>query len=273
MNERVRRPRLLAFIVAYQAEATIEQVLRRIPAGLDAMAEVEILVIDDASTDRTFALAEAMGQADGLPFPLHVRANPANRGYGGNQKIGFRFAIERGFDVVALIHGDGQYAPELLPTLVQPLLDGAADVVMGSRIMTPGGARKGGMPLYKLVGNRVLTALQNRLLGARLSEYHSGYRLYSIAALRRIPFELAADGFHFDTEIIIQLLLAGQRLRELPIPTFYGDEISRVDGLSYAWNVLWSSLQARGHALGLVHDRKFDCRPANDDAGPVRRGG
>jgi glycosyltransferase involved in cell wall biosynthesis len=273
MNQRQRRPRVLVFIVAYQAEATIEQVLRRIPAALGALGEVEILVIDDASTDRTVALAETMRQAGALPFPLQVRANPVNQGYGGNQKIGFRLAIERGFDVVALIHGDGQYAPELLPTLLPPLLDGAADVVMGSRVMTRGGARKGGMPLYKLVGNRILTALQNRLLRARLSEYHSGYRLYSIAALQRIPFALAADGFHFDTEIIIQLLIAGQRIRELPIPTFYGDEISRVDGLSYAWNVLWSSVRARAQALGLVHDRKFDCRPADDGAGRVRRGG
>ena len=264
MNDDERRPRLLVFIVAYEAEATIEQVLRRIPPSLGALADVEILVIDDASSDRTVALADALRQAGTLPFPLEVRANSVNQGYGGNQKIGFRLAIERGFDVVALIHGDGQYAPELLPTLVRPLLDGAADAVMGSRIMTRGGARRGGMPLYKLVGNRVLTALQNRLLGARLSEYHSGYRLYGTAALRRIPFGLAADGFHFDTEIIIQLLIAGQRILELPIPTFYGDEISRVDGLSYAWNVLRSSLLARAQALGVVHDPKFDCRPAGD---------
>ena len=272
MSERRRRPRLLVFVVAYEAEATIEAVLRRIPAALAAMAEVEILAIDDASTDRTFALADAMKRAGELPFPLHVRANPLNRGYGGNQKGGFRFAIDGGFDVVALIHGDGQYAPEMLPTLVRPLLDDEADAVMGSRMLTRGGARKGGMPLYKRVGNRILTALQHRLLRARLSEFHSGYRLYSIAALRRIPFELATDGFHFDTEIIIQLLIAGQRLRELPIPTFYGNEISRVDVLAYAWNVLSSSLQARAQALGLIHDRKFDCRPADDGAGQARRG-
>jgi glycosyltransferase involved in cell wall biosynthesis len=264
MNDEERRPRLLVFIVAYEAEATIEQVLRRIPASLDALAEVEILVIDDASSDRTVALADAMRAAGTLPFPLEVRANAVNQGYGGNQKIGFRLAIERGFDVVALIHGDGQYAPEMLPTLARPLIDGAADAVMGSRIMTRGGARRGGMPLYKLVGNRILTALQNRLLGARLSEYHSGYRLYGTEALKRIPFTLAADGFHFDTEIIIQLLIAGQRILELPIPTFYGDEISRVDGLNYAWNVLRSSLLARAQVLGFVHDPKFDCRPAGD---------
>ena len=254
------RPRLLVFIVAYQAETTIEAVLRRIPAALEALAEVEILVSDDASTDRTVALAEAMRRPGALPFPLRVQANPRNLGYGGNQKVGFRFAIDHGFDVVALIHGDGQYAPELLPTLLQPLLAGDADAVLGSRIMTRGGARRGGMPLYKLVGNRILTTLQNFLLRTRLSEFHSGYRLYGTAALRRIPFALAADGFHFDTEIIIQLLIAGQRLRELPIPTFYGDEISRVDGVSYAWHVVRSSLLARAQAHGLHYDRKFDCR-------------
>src|SRR5258706_1838065 len=197
MNDDARRPRLLVFIVAYEAEATIEQVLRRIPASLDGLAEVEILLIDDASSDRTVVLADAMRQAGTLPFPLEVRSNPVNQGYGGNQKIGLRLAVERGFDVVALIHGDGQYAPELLPTLVRPLLDGTVDAVMGSRIMTRGGARRGGMPLYKLVGNRVLTALQNRLLGARLSEYHSGHRLYGTAALPRIPVQLAAARLPF----------------------------------------------------------------------------
>src|ERR1700687_3440849 len=145
MVEPPRLPRLLVFIVAYQAEATIRQVLDRIPKTLSDICDVEILVIDDASSDGTFALAEAVRRERSLPFPLYVLTNPRNQGYGGNQKIGFRFALERGFDLVALVHGDGQYAPELLPTLLQPLLDGGADAVMGSRIMTPGAARKGGM--------------------------------------------------------------------------------------------------------------------------------
>jgi glycosyltransferase involved in cell wall biosynthesis/2-polyprenyl-3-methyl-5-hydroxy-6-metoxy-1,4-benzoquinol methylase len=261
MAETSQQPRLLVFIVAYEAERTIEQVLRRIPASLAQDHAVEILVVDDASKDRTFDRAQALAESGALPFRLHVLANPGNQGYGGNQKIGFRFAIEQGFDVVALVHGDGQYAPEYLPSLLRPLIEGEADAVMGSRMLIPGGARKGGMPLYKFVGNRILTAVQNRLLRARLSEFHSGYRLYSTAALKRIPFDLNANGFHFDTEIIVQLLVARLRLRELPIPTYYGDEVSRVNGLRYAWNVTLTSLRARVQELGLLYDRKLDCAP------------
>jgi hypothetical protein len=204
-----------------------------------------------------------MRGAGTLRFPLHVLANPQNQGYGGNQKVGFRFALDRGFDVVALVHGDGQYAPECLPALLQPLADGEADAVMGSRMLTRGGARSGGMPLYKRVGNRSLTALQNWIMRAKLSEYHSGYRLYNTAALRRIPFDLDADGFHFDTEIIVQLLIAGQRIREVPIPTYYGDEISRVNAFGYGWRVLMAAIMARVQEVGLLYDRKYDCRPGD----------
>ena len=131
--------------------------------------------------------------------------NEINQGYGGNQKVGYAFAIERGFDFVVLLHGDGQYAPEELPKLLAPLRDGRADAVLGSRMMTTFGALRGGMPLYKYVGNRVLTALQNRLLRANLSEFHSGYRAYSVRALRDLRFRLNSNDFHFDTEIIVQL--------------------------------------------------------------------
>ena len=265
MTDAAALPRLLVLIVAYEAEATIGQVIARIPADLAALCHVEILIIDDASTDRTFARAQAACDANTSAFPLRVLANSRNQGYGGNQKIGYQYALAHRFDFVALIHGDGQYAPELLPTLLQPLLAGSADAVMGSRMLTPGAARRGGMPLYKFVGNRVLTFLQNALLRSRLSEFHSGYRLYSTAALRRIPFDLNSNGFHFDTEIIVQLLRAGQRIRELPIPTFYGDEISRVNGIAYAWRVMLISLGARIQEYGLFYDRKFDCRPAAEE--------
>jgi glycosyltransferase involved in cell wall biosynthesis len=262
------RLRLLILVFAYQAEATIERVLARIPRELADRHEVEILVIDDASTDRTFALADAMRHAGALRFPLHVVANPRNLGYGGNQKIGLRFALDRGFDAVALLHGDGQYAPGCLPALLAPLADREADVVLGSRMLTRGGARAGGMPRYKIVGNRVLTWLQNLILRASLSEYHCGYRVYTTAALRRIPFDLDADGFHFDTEIIVQLLIAGLRIRELPIPTHYGDEISRVKVFRYGWRVLAAVTAARLQEIGLFYDRKFDCRPGDAEARP-----
>jgi hypothetical protein len=189
-----------------------------------------------------------------------VLFNPVNQGYGGNQKIGFHYAIKNGFDYVALVHGDGQYAPECLPELLTPLRDGCADAVFGSRMLTQGGALKGGMPFYKYAGNKILTGMQNALLRSSLSEFHSGYRLYSVPALTRIPFDLNSDVFHFDTDIIIQLLIAGQRIRELPIPTYYGDEICNVDGLKYAWDVTKSTFSARMQEYGLLYERKFDCR-------------
>src|SRR6185312_7325646 len=123
--------------------------------------DTEILIIDDSSQDTTFQTARAFADS---PFPVTVLVNPVNQRYGGNQKIGFHYAIDRGFDFVALVHGDGQYAPELLPVLLKPLLDGDADAVFGSRMMQRFEALKGGMPLYKFVGNKILTALQNRLL-------------------------------------------------------------------------------------------------------------
>jgi glycosyltransferase involved in cell wall biosynthesis len=256
------RPRLLIFIVAYNAERTIQDVLARIPHGLADNYHVEVLVIDDSSPDQTFERGEEVRGAQTIPFKLHVLFNPANQGYGGNQKIGFHFAIERDFDFVALVHGDGQYAPECLPALVEPLANGEADAVFGSRMMQSRGALGGGMPLYKFVGNKILTAAQNRLLRVRLSEFHSGYRVYSVDALRRIPFSLNTNDFHFDTEIIIQLLLAEQRIKELPIPTYYGEELCNVNGLKYAWNVTGTTLRARLQDLSLLYDRKFDTTPA-----------
>ncbi|MFL6278794.1 MAG: bifunctional glycosyltransferase/class I SAM-dependent methyltransferase [Vicinamibacterales bacterium] len=262
------RQRLLVFIVAYNAERTIQQTLRRIPARLLHDYDVEVLVIDDSSTDQTFPRGETLRRGQALPFTLTVLVNPRNQGYGGNQKIGFHYAIQRGFDFVALIHGDGQYAPECLPELIAPIATGQADAVLGSRMMGKGDARRGGMPLYKFLGNRILTALQNRLLRADLSEWHSGYRLYSTDALRRIPFHLNSNAFHFDTEIIVQLLLAGLRIREMPIPTYYGDEISRVNGIVYAKDAVLACVKARAQELSIFYDRKFDCRPA--DATPAR---
>jgi glycosyltransferase involved in cell wall biosynthesis len=249
-------PRILIFIVAYNARTTLSWVLDRIPTGL-RRENVEVLVIDDSSPDDTFQTGLAYAAThEGLK--ITVLRNPENQGYGGNQKLGYRYAIEHGFDFVALVHGDGQYAPECLPELLAPLIAGDAEAVFGSRLLTEGGARRGGMPLYKLAGNRALTRFQNTLLGTGLSEFHSGYRLYATKALQRIPFECNTNDFHFDTEIIIQLVLAGQRIVELPIPTYYGDEVCRVNGLHYAWDVCKTMLRARLHQLDLLYDRKFD---------------
>lgn len=255
------KPRLLIFVVAYNAEKTIGWVLQRIPHELMDAYAVEALIIDDASHDDTFLQAERDKADMSLPFPVHVLRNPVNQGYGGNQKIGFRYAIDNGFDIVALVHGDGQYAPECLAELAEPLRQGTADAVFGSRMLTRGAALKGGMPLYKFVGNKILTGFQNWALRTDLSEFHSGYRLYSVNALRAVPFHLNAQVFHFDTQIIIQLVLAKKRILELPIPTYYGDEICHVDGLRYAWDVFVATFKARCQEYGIFYDRAYDCSP------------
>ena len=248
--------RVLIFIVAYNAETTIEKVLSRIPTSLHQDA-VEVLIIDDSSRDETFLNGLRYQRAHSA-FKITVLRTPENQGYGGNQKLGYRYAIDNGFDIVALVHGDGQYAPEKLPALLAPLIAGNADAIFGSRMINKRAARAGGMPLYKWLGNQILTSFQNRMLGTQLSEFHSGYRLYSTTALARIPFEKNTNDFHFDTEIIIQLVLKRLRIAELPIPTFYGEEICHVNGLKYAWDICRATIKGRFCGLHLFYDRKFD---------------
>jgi glycosyltransferase involved in cell wall biosynthesis len=254
--------RLLIFVVAYNAEKTIEKVLRRIPESLHSDSG-EVLIIDDSSKDDTFR-AGLRCQRNNGGFKITILRTPENQGYGGNQKLGYRYAIDNDFDFVALVHGDGQYAPEELPKLIAPLVAGEADAVFGSRMIHKAAARAGGMPLYKWIGNQVLTAFQNRMLKTQLSEFHSGYRLYSTAALAQIPFEKNTNDFHFDTEIIIQLVLKNLRIAELPIPTYYGDEICHVNGIKYAWDVFKAMARARLHQMNLFFDRKFDVNPPEE---------
>jgi glycosyltransferase involved in cell wall biosynthesis len=256
----LRGKRVLIFIVAYNAETTIEKVLSRIPASLH-QREVEVLIIDDSSPDETFRNGLRYQRAHSA-FKITLLRTPQNQGYGGNQKLGYRYAIDHGFDIVALVHGDGQYAPEKLPALLAPLLAGEADAVFGSRMIDKRAARAGGMPLYKWLGNQILTGFQNRMLGTALSEFHSGYRLYATRALAQVPFEKNTRDFHFDTEIIIQFVLKKLQIAELPIPTFYGDEICRVNGMKYACDIFRSTIKGRLCGWHLFYDRKFDLDPA-----------
>ena len=235
LKERRSAPRIGIVVVAYNAVSTLAHVLDRIPAGVRSRIS-DVLVCDDASQDSTYLVG--LGYKQVVPdLPLTIIRNATNLGYGGNQKAAYQLAIERGLDIVVLLHGDGQYAPECLPEILAPLERGECDAVFGSRMMVKGQARRGGMPLYKYVGNRVLTRFENRMLGTSLSEFHSGYRAYSVAALKAIPFGSNSDGFNFDTQIIIQLVDAGKRIVEVPIPTYYGDEICSVNGLQYARDV------------------------------------
>jgi glycosyltransferase involved in cell wall biosynthesis len=227
-------------IVAYNAERTIAAVLDRIPAPV-AKNVGAILVSDDASSDRT--AEAALTWAHRHPhIPVTVVRQPENLGYGGNQKFCYRWAAERGLDHAVMIHGDGQYAPEIVLLMVQPLLDERAKAVFGSRMLTKGAALKGGMPRYKWIGNRMLTSVQNSLSGLRLSEWHTGYRAYSLAALAALDLDSMSDGFDFDTEIILGLADtlddARRDVVEIAIPTFYGSEKCHVNGMSYAVNVV-----------------------------------
>ncbi len=251
------KQRLLIFVIAYYAESTLKKVLERIPRKLFDQFDCEVLIVDDGSEDRTFAIGREYKEAH-PEMRLTVLRNELNQGYGGNQKVGYSYAIAEGFDFVAMLHGDGQYAPEELPRLMEPLQTGEADAVFGSRMMTPFGALKGGMPLYKFVGNKLLTRAQNALLRSNLSEFHSGYRIYSVAMLERIPFRLNSNDFHFDTEIIIQVMNAGGKIKELPIPTYYGDEICRVNGMKYAKDVMVATLRNAAHRSGLLYQRRFE---------------
>jgi glycosyltransferase involved in cell wall biosynthesis len=249
--------RVAVFIVCYNAERHIEEVLGRIPDWVaDKLAEV--FVIDDSSQDATVrkVVSAEWSKAGGA---LRIFKTPYNQGYGGNQRLGFLYAISRGFDIVVLLHGDGQYAPEFLPDILAEYSRPAgADAVYGSRFLTKWGALKGGMPLYKFAGNRVLTLMQNRVIGTRLSEMHSGYRSYRTAALKKVPFQLNSTGFDFDADIIIQFHAAGLAIREVGIPTFYGDEICHVNGLGYAWACMIAAVQFRLMQLEIFYGPKFD---------------
>jgi 2-polyprenyl-3-methyl-5-hydroxy-6-metoxy-1,4-benzoquinol methylase len=228
--------RIGIFIVTYNAVTTLAKVLKRIPPSVLKNVE-EVVVFDDASQDATYELAVGLKTLS-PDSKLQVLRHERNLGYGGNQKAGYRYFISKGFDAAVLLHGDGQYAPEILSHLYHPLVTGQADAVFGSRMMKDyGGPRKGGMPLYKYLGNRVLTFFENRALDMHLTEFHSGYRAYSLHALKQLDFSKMTDDFHFDTEIIIKLQHQGFRIQEVPIPTYYGDEICYVNGLKYAWDV------------------------------------
>ncbi len=249
--------RVAIFIVAYNAERHIKKVLERIPPWV-AEGLAEIFIIDDHSSDNTFSVAANVDWPSHYA-PLRIFRTPHNQGYGGNQRLGYLYAIEQGFDVVVLLHGDGQYAPEALPFILAPYAEGA-DVVFGSRFMNPLDAIKGGMPFYKWIGNRILTRMQNLILGAKMSEMHSGYRSYRTSALRQVPFTSNSLGFDFDADVIVQLHAAGFQIAEVPIPTYYGDEICHVNGMQYAWQCVRTAMKYRLMQLEIFYDPKFDIR-------------
>ena len=260
------KKKLLVLIVAYNHEKFIKSVLDRINDSLFKTYEVEVLINDDSSSDNTLNITkDYIKNNTDKKIKYTVLSNPVNQGYGGNQKIGFLYAMKNDFDFVALVHGDGQYAPECLETLVEPLNDENTDAVFGSRMINKDGAIKGGMPFYKYIGNKILTFYQNKLFNKNFTEFHSGYRIYKVQSLKKIPYELNNNDHSFDNEIIIQLLMANLNIKELPIPTYYGEEISYVNGLRYALQVFIANLKAKVQKYGIFYDRKYNFKPGNYD--------
>jgi len=207
-------PKVVVVMPAYNAAQTLRSTWEAIPAGFAD----EVLLVDDDSADTT--LIEA------AQLPIRTIALPHNVGYGGNQKTCYLEALRLGADVVVMLHPDGQYDPVLLPDLIKPIVDGEADLVLGSRMMTKGGARQGGMPLYRFVANKALTFVENVAMGTRFAELHTGYRAYSRKFLETVPFMRNDDAFVFDTQVIAQAIAFKQRVVEVPIHTKYFPEAS-----------------------------------------------
>lgn len=234
---------------AFHAEGTLEKTIADIPSG----TADELILVDDASADGTVQLARDLG--------LRVYVHPRNRGYGGNQKTCYTRAIEHGADVVVLLHPDYQYDPTAVPLLVAPILAGKADMTFGSRFAGLGDPRKGGMPTYRYIGNRLTTIIQNMILGSHFTEFHSGMRAYTRECLETIPFMTYTDDFAFDAQFLIDAVTYGLRVVEVPIPTRYTKEsssISIVRSLKYILSSVAYTLRAT-----LAHGRRGQRRKRN----------
>ena len=242
-----KAPRVAVVMPAYNAEKTLERTWNDIPMG----SVDDVILVDDASRDRTVDEARRLG--------LHVVVHPRNRGYGGNQKTCYRTALDRGADIVVMVHPDHQYDPTVIPHLVQPLLAGECDAVFGSR-MLGGRPIQGGMPKWKYLGNIFLTAVENATFLIYLTEYHSGFRAYSRRYLDSVNLEANSDGFVFDTQIIAQGIARGLRIREIPIETRYFDEASQIafgPSVRYGFAILKTMLLYKLHVWGIWSSKIF----------------
>ena len=224
-----RQHKVVAVMPAYNAESTLAGTLADMPPG----CVDEIILVDDGSRDRTVEIARRMG--------LTVIQHAENRGYGGNQKTCYRHALDRGADIVVMIHPDYQYDSRVIPQAVGFIELGICDVVLGSRIRSRQEALAGGMPLYKYISNRFLTLVENLALGQNLADFHSGFRVYRREVLERIPFERNSDDFVFDTQFLVQAVRFGFRLGDIPVPVRYFPEASSINfrrSLRYGFSTL-----------------------------------
>jgi glycosyltransferase involved in cell wall biosynthesis len=238
---------------AYNAGATIESVFARIPEDVKPRIRRYVAVNDGSKDDTAAALMRLQATIPNLVVLTHEK----NRGYGEAEKTLLRYARAEGADVGILLHSDGQYSPEKISDLLAPFDNDTADLVQGSR-MVGGGARRGHMPLYKFIANKVLTAIENWAFGMKLAEYHSGYMLYSRKAIEEIPWERLSQSFDFDLEMIVLARVKGLRIAEIAIPTIYAGEKSHLNPIKYGLDVLsivWAYKRGKYHAM--VHPPKY----------------
>ncbi len=248
--------KVIVVMPAMNAAKTLEATFGAIP---DEWVD-EVILVDDASSDETVNLARSL--------PLHLVWHPHNAGYGANQKTCYLEALQRDADAVVMLHPDGQYAPELIPTMVEPILAGRADLVLGSRLAVPGMALANGMPRWKYIVNRALTAVENRIMGTDLSEAHTGYRAYSRHCLLTVPFLRNAADFSFDSELLMQASHFGLRIEEVPASGLYFEEASSVglrSGTVYGLKTLWAGVRLILHRAGIVPSKKFKSPAARID--------
>ncbi len=239
--------RIAVVMPAYNAERTLEKTVRELPDVVD----IRILV-DDSSTDKTAALAESLG--------VQTFIHDANYGYGRNQQTCYREALASGADIVVMVHADYQYTPSLVLAMASMVASGVYDVVLASRILG-GGALKGGMPRYKYIANRLLTAFQNIFLGVKLSEYHTGFRAFSAELLQTLPLLENSDDFVFDNQMIAQSVMFGFRIGEISCPTKYFEEASSINfrrSVKYGIGVLATTASFVAHKMGIVKLPLFD---------------
>ena len=239
--------RLMVVMPAFRAEKTIEATFNGLPHDIVD----KVLLVDDASPDDTPEVAKRLG--------IDVLTHDTNRGYGANQKTCYEAALADGADIIVMVHPDYQYEPRLATAMAAMIESEVYDIVLGSRI-TGGGALRGGMPLWKYVANRFLTAFQNLLLGAKLSEYHTGYRAYSRAVLEKLNWRNNSDDFVFDNQFLVQGIIAGCRMGEISVPTRYFDDASSISfkrSVQYGFGVLSTSLSGFFKRIGLYNSSLF----------------
>lgn len=235
-NDKKTGSKICIFIPCYNAATTLPKVFERIPKEIKEKVE-EVFVVDNNSVDYTYLLAIGYREKNSDIKNLKILKNIKNFGYGGSQKLAYAYAIKNSYDMVVMLHGDAQYAPEKLPVMIETMeKDESIDLLFGSRMT--GDPLKGGMPLHRYLGNKAITFFQNILLETNISEFHSGYRIFRTSALAKIPFHLCDSYYHFDTEIILLFINNHLKIAEVPIETYYGDEKCYVNIWRYGVHVL-----------------------------------